>query len=641
MPMKKKSMMTKFLVPFAPTVALLLIATIPTGRADDSDTGGDGGRVANRILAHHMDIEAGRVVRLKYEQPLSGGLMNAAKEFVWEMQRPDAGDAFQDPAPDNNTDTSSASAADPPSRRRTQGCQNVFVGDDVLNIRVNQDCSQRRQAEEAIAVNPTAPHNLIVGYNDSRIGFNHGAYAWSFDSGKTWGDQVAPFFGFVMRDGHTADAFSDPTATFDSDGNAYIGGVFFDVNFAASAVLVAKSNAGIGGAFYHSPVPGPFQTYSVTPLGVVANDNSPNVAHDKPLMIADANPTSPKKNNAYMTWTRFANTSFGVRVHSPIYFSQSTNGGRTWSAGIEISGANAAICTVSQGEATPGACDQDQGSDPIVGPDGTIYVSFNNLNTPTIVNQQLIVKCPASSDCSLAASWAAPVKIADDVSSQPFNAGINDPAGCPVGRQCLPPNGYRMNDYGALSVDNSGRLYFVWSDFRNGGGTCSFGPLPQTSPCDNDVFYTFSTNGGATWSVPFNVTPASKFGPTAQWQAWGAAAPDGSTLWVGYYDRHYGNCETTGCNDITLAQIRHPATASPTASYRRVTTSSMPNLIPPNPQNGFLGDYMWVAADAKGRPHVVWADTRGLKGIVEEDVYYAKFGDGDDDDHDQDHHDHD
>jgi len=62
----------------------------------------------------------------------------------------------------------------------------------------------------------------------------------------------------------------------------------------------------------------------------------------------------------------------------------------------------------------------------------------------------------------------------------------------------------------------------------------------------------------------------------------------------------------------------------------------MPNLIPPNPQNGFLGDYMWVAADAKGHPHVVWADTRGLKGIVEEDVYYAKFGDGDDDDHDHD-----
>jgi hypothetical protein len=623
-------MVMKFPMPLVSTVALLFVVGIPSGRAQDSGPDGGGKRVANRILAHHLDIEAGRVMRLKYEQPLSGGLMNAAKEFIWQMQHPDAADAFQDTAPQG---AEASSPADPPSGRPTQGCQNVFVGGDVRNIRVNQDCSRRRQAEEAIAVNPTAPHNLIVGYNDSRIGFNHGAYAWSFDGGNTWGDQVAPFFGFVLKDGHTADAFSDPTTTFDVDGNAYIGGVFFDISSAADALLVVKSNAGIGGAFYHSPAPGPFQTYSTTP-GVVVSDNDPNVALDKPLMVADANPTSPKKNNVYMTWTRFANTGVGVGGDSPINFSQSSDGGKSWSKGIEISGASAAICTVFQGEATAGACDQDQGSDPIVGPDGTIYVSFNNGNTPTIVNQQLIVKCPATSDCTLAGSWSSPVKIADDVSAQPFNPGIADPAGCPGGRQCLPPNGYRLNDYGALSVDSAGQLYFVWSDFRNGGGTCSFGPLPKTSPCDNDVFYSFSTNGGATWSTPFDVTPASKFGPTAQWQAWGAVAPDGSTLWIGYYDRHYGNCETTGCNDITLAKIVHPATASPTASYRRVTTSSMPNLVPPNPENGFLGDYMWVAADAKGHPHVVWADTRGLGGIVEEDVYYAKFGEGDEDNHD-------
>ena len=36
-----------------------------------------------------------------------------------------------------------------------------------------------------------------------------------------------------------------------------------------------------------------------------------------------------------------------------------------------------------------------------------------------------------------------------------------------------------------------------------------------------------------------------------------------------------------------------------------------------------------VAADANGRPHVVWADTRGRLG--EQDIYYAKFGDFDED----------
>jgi hypothetical protein len=62
-----------------------------------------------------------------------------------------------------------------------------------------------------------------------------------------------------------------------------------------------------------------------------------------------------------------------------------------------------------------------------------------------------------------------------------------------------------------------------------------------------------------------------------------------------------------------------------------VTTSSMPNLTnntgtaTDNPvQAGFLGDYMWVAADAKGQAHIAWADTRGLGGFPEEDVYYAR-----------------
>ena len=54
-------------------------------------------------------------------------------------------------------------------------------------------------------------------------------------------------------------------------------------------------------------------------------------------------------------------------------------------------------------------------------------------------------------------------------------------------------------------------------------------------------------------------------------------------------------------------------------------TSSMPNLVPSNNplQAGFLGDYMWVAVDSKGNPLIAWADTRGLNGTVEEDVYFA------------------
>jgi hypothetical protein len=36
-----------------------------------------------------------------------------------------------------------------------------------------------------------------------------------------------------------------------------------------------------------------------------------------------------------------------------------------------------------------------------------------------------------------------------------------------------------------------------------------------------------------------------------------------------------------------------------------------------------VGDYMWVAIGDKGRANVVWTDTRGLNGTVEEDIYFA------------------
>lgn len=562
--------------------------------------------VGNDVFRHALDIELGIAQPGPHEMPLSSGTMYTLLQAVGALD--DRADSVSGQGPGKLS----------PGSAGTEGCPNAFTGGVSIgkNTRVNQDCSLRRQAEEVVVVNPTNPNNLIAGQNDSRIGFNHCGYDFSFDKGKSWGDQVPPFWQFQLLDGHTSDACSDPSVAFDANGNAYVTGILFDVASAANAIVVAKSNAPLGGTFYHTPANLSFQTYRNVPLGVVANDNNPAVAHDKEFIAADANPSSPKANNVYVTWTRF------TTQHSPIYFSQSINGGATWSPGIEISGTNAAVCTV--GSVIPGECDQDQGSDPVVGPDGTVYVSFFNGNHPGAgQNQHLIVSCPPGADCSQQASWTTPVKIQDDIGTQPI--GPNAATGCPAGRQCLPPNGYRVQDetYASLSVDGSGHLFHVFSDFRNGGPPCTpLGPAATAQPpCDQDVFYSFSTDGGATWGSPFKLTPAG----SAQWQPWSAVAPNGSVLWVAYYDRSYGNCEFTGCNDITLAKVANPASATPTVTYTRLTTASMPNLVVANNpiEAGFLGDYMWVTVDSKGKPYVVWADTRGLNGSVEEDVYFV------------------
>jgi hypothetical protein len=380
-----------------------------------------------------------------------------------------------------------------------------------------------------------------------------------------------------------------------------------------------KSNAGNGGSFYHSPNPaGGFQEYRDDP-GVIANDDGELFANDKELMTTDTWASSPKRDNVYMTWTRFTADN-----HSPIYFSQSEDGGATWSAPIEISGSNASICPLGGGP-----CNDDQGSDPVVGPDGTIYVSFANGNVPgSGIEQVLNVTCPVAGDCSNPASWTVPTKVGDMISTHPV--GPPSQNGCP-NRQCLPPNGYRAPDETTVtnSVDRDGNVFVTWADHRNNTNpNCELGAAGGGSPpCDHDIFYAFSTDGAATWSETRDVTPRSRFGENAQWQSWSEVTKDGSRLWVAFYDRHYGDCETTGCNDITAAQIRNPTSNHPNYDYTRVTTASMPNLTPANNpvQAGFLGDYMWLDTDRHGDAHIVWADTRPIRGDApEEDVYYSE-----------------
>ena len=605
--------MRKALICLVPIAALVLL--VVAGAALAPQSASSTAQVGNKILAHKLAVALGKEPARGKEMPLSSGVLYTLMESTGVIDQRAAKWAQ---TPQGRAALNGPSALGP-SDNKTEGCQNVFNANGRTNTRVNQDCSFRRQAEEMIQINPLNENNIIAGQNDSRIGFNHCGYDWSFDGGKNWGDQIPPFWQFQLLDGHTADACSDPTGAWDSRGNAYVGGVIFDIVSDANAVLVMKSNAGNGGAFYHTPNPAVgFQEYRDLPVGVVANDIVD--FNDKELMTADSNPSSPKRDNVYMTWTLF-----NAAGHSPIQFSQSTDGGATWSPRVEISGSNPAICTVP----VVGPCNDDQGSNPVVGPDGTIYVAFANGNVPGAGQEQvLFVKCPASADCSNAASWTAPTKVGDMHSTHPVGGPSQN--GCP-NRQCLPPSGYRAPDETTVtvSVDQNSKLFVTWADHRNNtNANCELGAAGGGSPpCDHDIFYAFSTDGGTTWSATRDITPRSQFGENAQWQSWSEVTKDGSRLWVAYYDRHYGNCETTGCNDITAAEIKNPASASPSYRYERVTTASMPNLTPANNpvQAGFLGDYMWVDTDSHNDAHIVWADTRPIRGTApEEDVYYAE-----------------
>jgi hypothetical protein len=540
------------------------------------------------------------------------------------------------------------SAADflPDATLGTYGCRNVFTREGrPRNVRANVDCGFRFQSEEWVSINPTDPRNIVVSQNDSKLQGNRTGVNFSLNRARNFGDSVLPT-GRVLIDAAPGgewsfDAFSDPASDFDSRGNFYYTAIAFD--FAADAfggVFVWKSNSCLKGTALHTPGSGscdPFDPpLSGTAIPVRTNFDNPALSDDKEFMAVDSFPNSPFRDNVYITWTIFdfsCPVEEGGYCESPIFFSRSEDGGVTWSEPLEISGVSPELCNfgdIFNPTENPNACNFSQGSFPLVGPDGTIYVIYNNFNTSPEaavidgVAQFLLVKSTDGGN-----TWTDPVKVGDDFETYPHSIPGHEIPSCPPFRPCLPPNGYRLFSSPSLGIDeNTGRLAAFWHDFRNGGpcavDTATLGVPVPVAPCENhnnDVFAAISTDGGDTWGPTRKVSDG---GLSAQWQAWGDVGENGK-LYVAYYDRKYGNCEQTGCNDITLATSR----AGVNWSHRRITTSSMPNLTCENnsEQCGFLGDYMSTRF-FRGTVHMVWGDTRGrgVGSVPEEDIYYARVG---------------
>jgi len=511
---------------------------------------------------------------------------------------------------DNTTDPGGAAAG---VSVETVGCSDRTSNG---NVRVNQDCTFRRQAEESIKVDPANPRNLVAGQNDSVAGFNHCGYDFSFDSGQHWGTGVPPFFqhlngpvaGHTIAGGpgtvHTYDAASDPAVTVDSQGRAFFSCVVFDLATAASGVFVTASVPGAGGSFYNN-VPASGARF------VAVEDNSPTIAHDKEFITADANPRSPNRDNVYVTWTVF---KFGTTCGAPpdgtlqfcsnaIFGSMSTDHAVTWSAPEEISGSSP-LCSFGNffdPSRTFNTCDLDQGSDPVTLANGNLVAAFNNANTTTVNNQQLAVIChPSGSSTAGTAhlNCASPSKVGDDAT-----AGLPT---CNFGRgpeECVPGSFIRTNDFPRLAADPSGQLVSVWQDFRNR---------------ELDIQVSRSNDGGQTWT-----TAASPVNPDSGFDHYMAAVDvvkGTNRFGVSYYrTAQVPNEAANAAGGIVFAPgqpgvqatnsqyflaggrgLRTPLTARPISPLFPAPTGN---------QAGFNGDYSGIALSGD-TAHPIWSDTR-------------------------------
>ncbi len=591
-----------------------------------------------KLTAASMSTDAG----LKLLPAMSSGALAAAR-FIEDPEEMRLEEADAGPESQVESDQFSVTIG-------SLGCETRNAGGG--NVRVNQDCTFRRQAEELIKINPIDPRNIIAGQNDSRIGYNKCGFDFSVDGGKTWGDGIPPAFqkeNHPELDGivppgtpgrpanpnrntifgtrgtqHIYDAGSDPALAFDSVGRAFFSCVLFDAHTDASGLYVTSSPQGAGGSFYNN----------IAAAGrnfVVVEDNDPRVFHDKNFIAADYFANSPNRDNVYVTWTVFRFEEACVRpgntagyCSSAIFGSISTDHALSWSTPEEISGRSPLCIGGNTFDVTRNAndCNFDQGSDPVVLPDGRLAVVFNNGNTPTIDAQQLNVTCRPSGrsqDGTAHFNCAAPTKVGNDIAT-------GEPQ-CDFGRgpeECIPGPFIRTNDFPRMAVDKAGgQLYAVWQDYRHQ---------------EFDIVISRSNDGGATWEEgdhPVNkfqfydeYMPAIDVGTdhnVAVSFYKSVRVPNENTTPAGGFAPGMAGVQTSG-SQYWLSGRRQPTQFVQTP-FTQVPVS--PIFPPPDGiQAGFNGDYSGLAV-VGNRAHPVWSDTRNTavvtspsQGVVhDEDVF--------------------
>ena len=199
---------------------------------------------------------------------------------------------------------------------------------------------------------------------------------------------------------------------------------------------------------------------------------------------------APFRDRVYVSWTRYIfNPHNGYFVQSPIFFAYSTDGGATFSDPQNISG-NVLY---------------DQGSRPIVGYDGTLYVIFEGATRLSTLDSTYIVK---STDGGV--TWSKPVAIAQLQDVIPLaNAA------------------FRNDSFPAGDAAPNGDLYVAWTSLMSdNGGLC---PTRTNNGCHATTVYSKSTDGGASWSTPVPIFPALD-ASTQTAVGYPVTQPDGSTL---------------------------------------------------------------------------------------------------------------
>jgi hypothetical protein len=353
------------------------------------------------------------------------------------------------------------------------------------NVDVSNECGP--QSETYITVNPTRPKMLAAGSNEIFRDPMRGYF--STDGGSTWGGVDLPL---PAAKGNGFTFGSDPTLVFDSSGNLFYSYIVVYVGngngINGTAMAVAGSTD--GGLTYPR-----FTLFSF--------EGGENHFNDKPMITADANPASPFRDTVYVAWDAATGGSTGGGVR----LARSTDHGKTFTT-VRID--------------DPRGPGRAIGAVPFVGPNGEVYVAWNDYAANTIAFNRSL---------DGGATWGTPRVV----SAKTLLFDIAIPAEFSRGALVYP----------ACAADRSagaqrGRLYCTWMDVAASGNT--------------DIFASYSDDGGTTWSKVRPVT--DRLDTVDRFNHWMSVDPVTGDVNVSFYDTRNDTTGSRYMTDIYFTQMR-------------------------------------------------------------------------------------
>ena len=476
------------------------------------------------------------------------------------------------------------------------------------DLLVTRDSSRSPvQTEPHLAVNPDDPDHLVLGAIDFNFPTNS-TYV-SIDGGASWeGPSQVPY---LLEDRVSG---GDPVLDFDRGGNVHIAAISIGVEeFSFGPVVafttvssISVSTSEDGGFNWKDPV-------STARSGVETRDLRPDPLGrlrgtielsflDKPWLSIGPHHEDPERDVIYLTYTDFQTlhdilwigevpTFLPTAVETTIRLVKSEDGGKTWSDPVAVSPTVARTFGGDEGgdggDDVPGTTTSKrvvQGSQPIVGPDGTVYAVWLDSTDDGSFEGQAEMYVASSTDGG--ARFSSPVLAStfQEIGFRPRNAFFR----------------FWGSSFPQFAVGPEGELYVAYTA-RPGD------PVED----DGNIYVVRSLDGGESWDEPARVNDddgsAVQFFPSidvdpqgAVHVMWGDMRDDrASSRYHIYYTRSDDQGENWGF-ELEEQNLQ--------VGDSRVTDfASNPNFGFPN--GLFIGDYFSLKATGED-VYMVWADTR-------------------------------